>query len=277
MVCLGNASSKAEEIEAFIIKWDVETQSVEFDLLPALKKPKNYLSGISIGNKIIVGGGFDDQNDFLSLDLSKIDSDEKWVSVKQFEGPSRMSSVLVSQSNGLDNCLFVFGGKDTDSGNYLNDCYQFNPKTNSWKKLTGIPFKSGKANSLTQNSAIPIGATDILYFNQAARKSYLYHTIMDTWENTGLFPATDKSFYFFENENNPIALSIDQKEIADPKINLYELSFTSERQEFGMLNILVLVFYFVLLIILGIYFSSKQKDSDDYFKAERRFRGGPLV
>ena len=269
LVCIGSTSPKSEDLLAFLLKWNNDLSSVEIDSLPSLKKPKSYLAGEVIGDKVFVIGDFDDQFDFLTFDLSDIQSDQKWEPVKRFEGPTRLAPILASQSNGLDNCLFVFGGKEP-AGKYLNDSYQFNPKTNSWKQLVGVPFKYGKSDKLIENAAFPIGSTDILYFNKAARKSYLYHAITDTWENVGSFPIREKLYYFLKKGNNTFALVFPEKRNDESDIELFELSFENEKQRFGFLNVFVLVFYFVLLIFLGIYFSAKQKDSDDYFKGGKK-------
>ncbi len=260
LVCLSvvtkNNSKESFKESVFIIKWNTVSQKVEFETLPSTES-MGFSGGTVLGNKIYLFGGMNSTNsdkiynEILVLDLSKSESDRKWEKLISEDRPAEVFSIMACQSNGLDNCLYFFGGKDS---------YQFNPKINSWKKLNEVSFNT------KQNTLISIGATDILFFDRSARKSYLYHTITDTWENIGNFPNGIGPLHFFKNGNSILAFSKDEK----AGLSLYEISFSSEKQKYGFLNILVLVLYFVLLILLGFYFSRKQKNSDDYFKGGKK-------
>jgi solute:Na+ symporter, SSS family len=267
-VIAGVASPLAKKRNVFVIKWNSELQVAEFDTLPSLDDPNTFFSGTFFGNKIYLAGG----NDFfLSLDLSKNGSQRRWEQVVP-NRPSGIFPVFASQSNGLDNCLYLFGQIDsTEFGknNFKSD-FQFNPKTGDWKKLNQVPFHLESSPKAVANNFISVGSTDILYFDQFGRKSFLYHTITDNWENVGAFPSNIQPFAFFKKENKIFAFCKEGINANDARLTLYELYFENEKQNFGFLNSLVLVFYFVLLIILGFYFSSKQKDSDDYFKGGKR-------
>lgn len=268
LVCVGSTSASEEKLAAFIITWNSEFQIVEFDTLPFFEKPGRLLSGTLLGTKIYLAGGFGDQNDLLSIDLANPASKQSQV-IKQMDGPSGFSPVIVSQSDGLDNCLYFFGKTDVLSGNVLNESFQFNPKTNHWKKLNPFPFDLGKPAELLFHPALAIGSTDILYFDQPSRSVYLYHTITDNWNKAGTFPAGVIPICFFKNGNKILALAGDTTSEV-PQSNLYSISFTSENQKYGFLNVLVLVLYFVALIYMGFYFSKKQKNTDDYFKGGKK-------
>ncbi len=276
LVCLGGVSKNGLKKEVFLIKWNGVSQTVDIDTLPSLPSPMGYLSGTFLGNKIYLGSGFTNfdstefSNDLLSLDLSTNGSAQQWQKLDSLNGPSGFLYGISSQSNGLDNCLYLFGGKDSTSestGKYLNSSYQFNPKNRVWKKINPGPIHLEQLADESQNNFISLGSTDILHFDASKRKVYLYHTITDNWEPVGGVPVDKDLLYFFKKGNQVLAFSKEGKNVG---AELYELSFKMENQKFGFLNILVLVLYFVLLVFLGFYFSKKQKNSDDYFKGGKK-------
>jgi SSS family solute:Na+ symporter len=196
--------------------------------------------------------------------------------------------------------------KDTE---LLTDSYCYNPVEKSWKMLTDITVDD-KKRCIMAGTAIASGANHILFFGGADGKLFLeleqlqrdteqtanktkaetakkellqllnnhpgfsndilaYHTITDTWVKAGKLPTTshvtttavkwDGSFVIPTGEIRP--------GIRTPKI--WKGQPITERS-FGVINYSILGIYLLTLVGMGVYFSRRERTTDDFFKAGGR-------
>ncbi|MCT4602975.1 MAG: sodium/solute symporter [Marinifilum sp.] len=101
-------------------------------------------------------------------------------------------------------------------------------------------------------------------------KGWVYNTITNTLSQEGTLPTQgiataplvewNNDFYIISGEIKP--------GIRTPDI--IKGTFTNTAKSFGWLNTFVLIIYFGILLWIGIFFSKRQKNTDDYFKGGGR-------
>jgi len=193
---------------------------------------------------------------------------KEWPSIKELPacpGGIRENAVYVVQSNGVSPCIYVFGGRDG---------YVYNPQLNRWD-LMGSDFPQGLI------AGIPSGANHILLFQEepekdnigslTARKNVLwkYHTITQTMIRVEEIPFTHQVTSVWRKNSS---IFITGNEITPEISKTYTLQgdIIPFEKELGVINILVIVGYFAILAGIGIYFSRRQKSTNDYFKGGGR-------
>jgi len=178
VVCIGGVDSKQTYADAFLLSWNASAKTLMQTQLPSLPEPSNGGAAAIVGETIyLVGGmtgaGLDTASrNFWSLDMSLYGNASKkdvfvWQKVLAWPGSERAMSVVVSQHNGFDQCLYVMSGRrgvkpgENDPEAILaegkkllplKDVYEFcparyddsayNPKTNEYNS-TGKPVNHG--------------------------------------------------------------------------------------------------------------------------------------
>ncbi len=245
---------------------------------PLLPFPLSNAAGALLDNKIYVLGGrkslkpSDLSDSFLVLDLSN--KSKGWKELPTYPGDARENAIFVVQNDGVSPCLYVLGGqKETEEGvsSCLTDGYVYNPQLNRWSSL-GSGFPKGVC------AAIVSGANHILLFQEESEDTLLYrkknvlwkyHTITRTLIKSELIPCTydivqvlqkDRTFFIISND-----LSSGTKKLYSLQGDIVPL-----KKGLGTINILVIIGYFAVLAGIGIYFSRRQKSTNDYFKGGGR-------
>ncbi len=278
VVCSGGVSENGRSRLVFLLRWNEVENAVELDTLPALPMPLALVSGAFYGSTVYLSTGIlqsvdnNNSNTIFTLDLSASPGTRQWKPLELPHSYTGIFPAMTFQSDGLENCLFFFGGLETTAGNGYNrsrEVFRYYPGSGRLKPLSPFPFEFENVAEPQPGSAIPVGATDVLYFDKSANRSFLYHTITDNWEFAGSFPDSIALLFGYKNGNKIHAVGM-AEDSGSPVVNIYEISFQNEFQNFGYLNIFVLILYFVLLVLMGFYFSKKQKNADDYFRGGRK-------
>ncbi len=157
VLCIGGSNKDKISGKVFLIKY--KSGGIEFETWPSLPFPLSNMSGILTDNKIFIAGGQKEinggaTNTFIVYDL--INKSGKWISPGAWNGRERILPVMVSQKNGMGNCIYLFSGRDVGPDRplrVLDDGYEYNIKSNSWKRLdnkevrfpvmAGLGFSSG--------------------------------------------------------------------------------------------------------------------------------------
>lgn len=208
VVCMGGVDSKQAYADVFLLSWDASAKTLKQTELPSLPEPSNGGGAAMVGETIyMVGGmtgtGLDSASrNFWSLDMSLYgDASKKeafvWREVLPWPGPERAMSVVVSQHNGFDQCLYVMSGRrelklgendpeailaEGEKLLPLRDVYEFcparydglayNAKTNEykgvgqtsepWRKRADAPFSfmAGTGAALGQSHIIILAGAD---------------------------------------------------------------------------------------------------------------------
>jgi SSS family solute:Na+ symporter len=256
----------------------VQDGKVKFSRWPSLPVPLSNAAGCKVGGKVYVAGGIEsvsDQKatkDFFVLDLNA--KDKGWQSLGAWPGPARAFAVACAQSDGYDDCLYLFSGRDFQGQgpwNVLSDGYCYNPRLDRWTPLEGkFDVMAGTALPFGTNHILLLGGRDST--NADEHMVWLYHTVTRTLIKSSLpsslvMPVTTNAFLDRKGEI-VIASGETAPGVRTPVImvgtvhsNIHHLNFW---------DYFVIVFYFALLLFIGWFFSRKQKTSEDYFKGGGR-------
>lgn len=282
LLCIGGCDSVKCSSEVFLLQKKGKHIEKTEDW-PSLPVPLANATGTLLDNHIYVAGGQENMSHpeatghFYLLDLAN--REKGWVELPSWPGEPRGYAVSVAQSDGFDNCFYLFSGRNyrpDGSVKVLTDGYVYNPRLNSWKKLKGkFPVMAGTALATGANHILFLGGVPELIagsdthpgFDPAVR---LYHTITHTLTEkekapyplavTTTLARKNHTFYIASGEIKP---GIRTSLLVKGEIIPFE-------KNLGTANALVIVLYFILLAGIGFYFSKKQKNTDDYFKGGGR-------
>lgn len=143
IVCAGGENEKGINNKVLLIQWDAVKENSIVKDLPQLPFALTNASITSIDNTVYVAGGemkSEVSNNFLSLDLENITAG--WQQLPSLPKPVS-HAVMVVQSNGYHNCIYLIGGRKKNAGS-TSDLYsstlQFDLITNKWKEKRSLPY-----------------------------------------------------------------------------------------------------------------------------------------
>lgn len=172
LLCIGGSDAEKVYPDVFLMKY--ENSTIQFETWPSLPVPLTNMAGALIDGKIYIAGGQQNMEKpaatrhFFVLDIGN--KENGWKKLAPWPGPPRAFAVAAGQSNGFDNCFYLFSGRNFGSDvplTILKDGYEYNPRKNSWKKLDtpaspDFPVMAG--------TAIASGANHIIFFGGANGK-----------------------------------------------------------------------------------------------------------
>jgi len=191
----------------------------------------------------------------------------------------------------------------------LTDAWKYSPKGNAWMRVADVAL-DGKPRCVMAGTSTDSGANHILVFGGAdgdlfldlerlaatqkadpnspaatgARKRELailtnhpgfsrdvlaYHTITDTWRKVGELPTGSQATTTAVRWGNRIVIPTGEIRpgTRTPKVWAAE---PQSMGRFGAVNYAVLGVYLLAMAGMGVYFSKREKTTDDYFRAGRR-------
>jgi len=169
VVCVGGADNDRCYREVFRLEWNPRSRTLATTVLPSLPRPLAFMSGAMVGGTLYVTGGQQTIQDptfepvFWALDLSRSgQADFGWRELPAWPGPGRILPVAIDQSNGLNDCLYLFGGRipgaDTATA-LLTDAYRYDPAQTKWASLG--PIGGGAGVSVMAGTAIALHRREI--------------------------------------------------------------------------------------------------------------------
>lgn len=276
VLCIGGRDSSRCYKDVFLITMQQGKTNISEDW-PSLPIPLSNAAGALLDNKVYVLGGRESvkpselSNSFFVLDL--LNKSKGWKELPAYPGDARENAICVVQSNGVSSCLYLLGGQmETGEGvsSSLTEGYVYNPQLSKWTSL-GSGFPKGVS------AAIISGANHILLFQKESgdtlhfkKKNVLwkYHTITQTLIKSEQIPC---SFDIMQvlRKNRSFVL-IGKNASSGAKLYTLQGDIIPLEKGLGVVNILVIIGYFAILAGIGIYFSRRQKSTNDYFKGGGR-------
>lgn len=283
LLCMGGEGTGKIYSTVILLKWnDARDSIVISNNLPDLPQPASYLSASVIDNVVYVIGGkiIDNGREMASSAFWKLDltsqNNKLWLRLPTYSGEPRFGASFIKQSNGEYDCLYLLGGKSEEGFTLAN--YSFDPKNNKkagrWKEIASMPFESA------YTPAVAVGGSQIFIFGSGLgatnddtniesspiRNQILsYNTITDVWYKVdGLLqvPINTKALAWGNNIVIPGGESI--RGISTPSIIVASLNSSNERS-FSYIDHIILVSYLVFIVLLGYYFSHRNRSSNDFF------------
>jgi cyclically-permuted mutarotase family protein len=322
ILCIGGDNSDGVYNDVFLIKWNTVSKKIEVEILPSLPFPLANMGASNIGNMVYLVGGQDAKGSaskahFLSFNLktSLTRKAYTWQQHEDFPGKSRIQPVVIGQSNGRQDCIYVFSGthynpKAEYTHEMLDDVYQFDPNKNIWTQKNSIQSNETrglKGGFIAAAPAIKKGDSHILIFGGAggsqqhlakrleignqikaasnthqkdslqqiakelvkstsfSKTIWAYHTITDTWSKRGEMPHKTQVVATALEWNGTIVIAGGE---ISPGVRTNAITSATQKPyeaSFGMANYITLIVYLLLMILMGWYFSRRNKTTNDYF------------
>lgn len=142
LLIAGGENDEGISNKVLLIQWDEQSQNIHVMELPDLPIAVTNASVTVSNNKVYLVGGETVDNvskRFLLLDLNK--AVPMWEQLPSFPKPVS-HAVMVVQSNGKNDCIYVLGGRKRNIGStsdlYASN-YQFDLKQRKWKQMKSLP------------------------------------------------------------------------------------------------------------------------------------------
>lgn len=282
VLCIGGCDSTQCYKDVFLIQLINGKIKIDSDW-PSLPTPLANATASLLNNKIYIAGGQTSMKEqvatksFFVLDLSN--RKKGWQELSSWPGEARGYAVSASQSDGFDQCFYLFSGRDYKADGYvrvLTDGYVYNPRLNSWKKLKPqFPVMAGTAIASGANHILFLGGVPQLIpgsdnhpgFDHSIR---LFHTITQSLIVKETIPYPIAVTTSIARKGNSFYISSGEIKPGIRTPNLLKGTIVPFKKGLGLVNIIVIVLYFVSLAWIGYYFSKRQKNTDDYFKGGGR-------
>jgi len=303
LACLGGNDSDRTYGEAFLLSWNRETQRLDRRDLPDLPRACANTSAALIKSNlkdtIYVAGGqmgpgpSTAMQNFWALDLGKegqgLDK-LRWQTLLPWPGPSRASNLTISQHNGAADCIYVMSGQGTDA-ELLHDVYEFNParydaqayapqtgdyageaaQAEPWRRRADLPpgVMAGTGIGIGQSHIFIFAGNDPEAESAAAPKLLMYHTITNTWTAKDRLPAKFTSASSVK-WGDSIVIAGTEHQQAVPSAKIWQVTPIKSKTSFGVINFVMIGLYLSALIGIGVFFSFRQKNTDDFFRGGQR-------
>ncbi len=210
----------------------VTVSGIQAAILPDMPEPYDDFVQVRTAEMFFLAGNTTEgQVRFWRFDEGGTGQWQELVSPGSF---SLSNAAAAIQHDGFDDCLWLF----TDGVNYKYDI-----EIGGWKEFS--------SEQLTSNivRAVSLGQSDIALITEDG-KIYDYHTLTDTWKQSAVLSS-----------------DVDRQD-ADAELILSLQQISSKA--FGKLNYIILAVYLLSMVLMGGYFSRREKTADDFFLAGRR-------
>jgi len=296
VICMGGCDSSNVYAEVFSLTWDAQARTVSRAEFPPLPKPCAYGAATTIGDKVYLAGGQTGpkletaMKNLWVLDMSAQGGEGfGWKELEAWPGPERAFNLAVAQHNGFNTCVYVMSGRRMVDGEFdlLKDVYEYSPgraadpKQEAWKRVTDAPacVMAGTAAPIGQSHVFVLGGADGVLVHRVAelkdnhpgfpKRALAFHAITGRWTEGGAMPA---------NHVTTIAVPWDGKvviptgevrpRVRSPKV--WAVTPVARSRSFGTVNYVVLFGYLAAMVGVGVYFTNKNKSTDDFFRGGKQ-------
>ena len=293
VICIGGNDATTVYADVFLLTANGETEA-----LPTLPTAICYGSATRLGDHIYLVGGTTSltldsaTQTFWRLDWSKraIGGNQFiWENVEPWPGSKRAFNMTVTQHNGNAACLYVMGGRyENEAGEtiFCDDVYEYNPARTSspWRKRATMPLglSAGTVAAIGQSHIMTLAGADISLHGKAdelkdnhpgfPKQIFVYHTITDTWVQSGELPANQVTTTAVPWGENVLLASGEVRPRVRTKA-VWKISPTPSESGFAAANWLAILLYLGVVMGIGFFFARRNKNTDDFFRGGQRIPG----
>lgn len=289
VLCLGGCDAEEVFTDAYFLTWDGDL--VNTAPCASLPEPVAYAQAAILDNKVYLVAGQSDTGlssagkKVWTLDLSQPGDlkDAKWTELPSLPGPTRAFHQVAVQHDGFREAIYVIGGRREEAGEtqFLSDVWQYVPETKTWRQRSDAPqvIMAGEAIGIGQSHIFILGGADESNWGKAdelkdnhpgfPKDIFAYHTITDTWTRAGLMPENQVTTTAVRWGDSVIIPSGEVR----PRVRssqVWQVSVHEADKSFGILNYIVLFGYLLAMVGVGVYFTQKNKNTDDYFRGGKQ-------
>lgn len=292
VIIAGGSDADAIYDVVWLLQYDAETKSVNALTLPALPEASAFHAGARVGDSLFIAAGqkstdaTDLNHTFWAMNISGPPNGWTWEQRSPWPGDARIKAVAASQVDGSGAPFFyLFSGeiptKETDGSTtlrYVTDGYRYDPRDDTWSTIADLD------QPVAATRAIGVGQSHILVFSGSTGEHVTlptqdvpefpstlraYNTITDAWAIVDEMPRSVVTTEVVEwNGNIVITTGEIRPGVRTPRVQT--LSIGQSDQKFGVANYAVLGLYLAALVGMGIFFSRREKSTDDFFLAGKR-------
>tara|TARA_S200000501_G_scaffold86535_1_gene79461 strand:+ start:7443 stop:9869 length:2427 start_codon:yes stop_codon:yes gene_type:complete len=179
LICIGgewgtdnnNNDQKKISNKTFIIRYLGNGEvDIDYNSLPPTPEPIYAMGGAKIGTDVYIVGGKNNTKETKSFWKLNLLLKDKWQILEPWEGSPRSHLVVESQSDGINECLYIFSGRFYDpkrGWQFLTDGFKYNPKIGNWEIIADVGTSLTDSTSICVMAApsINLGANHIAVFS----------------------------------------------------------------------------------------------------------------
>lgn len=261
--------------DTYLIKWLPDEKKIEREDLPPLPAPLEKGGAVVFDDVLYVAGGSRESEannsiPFHSLDLSKKSAaDFGWEALAPAPSGYALSPLLSVQDSGQGPGLYMFVVKTINERGLVSEVVLFDLASGKWTSIEETERPQDISPAFIPTASLAFGAHHILALGTDNQKNgcqvMAFHTITRTWTRAGEVPGPCTDVSAAEKWGDDIiVLGTDGEGPA-----LWKGS-PKKRSGFGAANYAVLGLYLAILVGMGVYFSRREKSTEDYFTAGGR-------
>lgn len=295
VLCMGGNHQSQVFDDVFLLRWDPVQKKITRLDLPKLPRPCAYGAATIVKNQVFLAGGQSGadlksaMNNFWALELPEDEKatddllkQSKWEVLEDLPGPPRAFNITVAQHNGFNDAIYVLSGRSQagDQVDFLTDHWEFDLKNRKWRERKAVPrcVMAGTGIAVGQSHILIAGGADGSLFGRAnelqdahpgfPKESWQYHTITDTWISAGRTPANHVTTIAVKWRGKIVIASGEIR----PRVRssqIWLIDFKKKVTGFGAINYLVLVVYLMGIVGVGLWFSKRNSNTDQYFRGAK--------
>jgi len=287
-----------------LLVWHAANKSLSSISLPSLPQASLSPSATVVDDILYVLTGSDAGNSFYALNLqnfynsagelqvtpnnltNNLGNTAAWTKLANLPLKNATSAYinnvqLVVQNDGTSIKIFALGGyhingpfkeaNDDISPNKI--LWKFDPKAtipnNTWQAQSDIVYAKQVLNEQI-NTVSPLGQSHILAFTSQG-KTLSYNAITKSWAQYSQLNAGQKlsndtfiSKSIITQGKNTFSLNHSSSSVES--LALWQVVPEQTKKDFGLVNMSVLVVYLLCVVLVGLFFMFKNKNTDDYFR-----------
>lgn len=291
VLCMGGNDGKETFADCFLLRWNPQTETLETVAAPSLPQPCAFTAAARIGDSVYLAGGQSGlsldsaMNQLWTLNLADIQSKDqfRWNELPDCPGETRALHLTVSQHNGFESCLYLISGRrqEGETTEFLKDTWEYSPSKRTWRRRSDAPrsVMAGTGIGFGQSHVLVLGGADGSLFGREdelkdnhpgfIKKALAYHTITDTWADAGSTPINQVTTIAVQWDDAIVLASGEiRPRVRTPEV--YRVRPVAPDRGFGVINYIVLFGYLCAMVGVGVYFSGKNKNTDDYFRGGKQ-------
>ena len=260
-VVLGGLVNGVKSTRVNVLEWHDESQSIVSKQLANLPRSFSKISAQVFGQNVYITG-FDKQWYFFKIALNN--DQQQWTPLNAalFTDLNIINSELVVQNDGNENRIYAVSQQSAEQSSNSNSkllLHEFDEAANSWLTVTSNnPTELVDIDKLV--FASPLGQSHIMVVTQGG-KTLSYNTITKAWSN---YNKSDYRFHKITQVQQHSYAVVTELNTNNTVLIKGEISNTA--RDFGWQNMLVLVIYLLSVVMVGLYFMFKNKNTNDYFR-----------
>lgn len=168
ILCIGGKNDSGYLSTVLLLQWNEQENRITIKDLPDLPLPLSGLSAAKIENTVYIAGGENKngkQAAFYKLDLDNLQAG--WKELPSLPNGPLSNVVLVAQSDGHQQCLYLIGGRTTDEKGktaFFHSTWKYDPAKEKWFQKQDIADKNKQPVSLAAGTGVAVNDHFILLF-----------------------------------------------------------------------------------------------------------------